>query len=238
MIIFYTSIAALFSIAGALFTIKAGELNKKFISRTLAVSSGIMISVTFLHILPESFALSASKTSFSFLAAIFLLFLIENFTIINSCSEFVEDCRIHTVSFFAVLALGIHSLLDGFNIGISFGIDRTAGYNILFATILHKFADGITLASIMKHSGDKRKKILLTSVLIALTTPLGTIVSLILNSGFSSMLPAALGITAASFVYISMTEIIPHLHRERDYFSPLMFFAGCSAAFMIHFIGE
>lgn len=234
MMFFSTILAASFSIIGSIIVLKTEKTNRNILSLLLALSSGIMLSVAFLDILPESFELSKAKSAYGFIATITALFIIENFTIINSCKEFLEDCHLHTISIFAIVALFTHSLLDGFNIGISLIVNTIAGINILFATILHKIVDGITLAAIMKHSKRAEKEIILMSTIIAIATPVGTFLSYYLQVNFSNFIPIAMSISAGVFTYISMTEIIPDIHKERNYFLPFIFMAGIFIVLLIH----
>lgn len=229
-------IAALFSLGAAMWVIKKGEAERPFIARLLAFSSGIMIAVSFLHFLPEGYALNAAQTSWGFLLTILFLFSIENFTVMNSCSEFVEDCHLHHLSFFAFFALTLHSLIDGFNISVGFSIDGAVGINSVLAVMMHKFADGITLASLMKHNGLEKRKIFWSVLLMSAATPCGTLFSSALINSFNTFLPLLTGISAASFLYIATTEIIPHLHREKRISSPALLLAGYIFVFAVHLI--
>jgi len=238
MPIILTFIAALLSIIGTIIVLRTGKANKKILSMILAFSSGIMITVAFWDILPEAFQMSKIITSLSFIIAIIFFFITENFIIINSCNEYIEDCHLHTITILSIIALSIHSLLDGFNIGIGLILGKIAGLNIFLAIILHKIADGITLAAIMKHSSENDRKIFLTSIFISIATPIGTALSYYLKLNLSNLIPLGLGIASASFTYISMTEIIPNLHKERNYLLPIMFLIGCLIVFTIHIILE
>jgi len=233
----FSSIAFLSSIFGGLLFLKLQKINKKFIAIILAFSAGILISVSFLHILPESYAISEAKTAIGFLATVFILFLIENFTFSNSCSEFIEDCHFHKLSIFAFMALGMHSFIDGVNISVAANLKSAAGFNIILALIMHKFADGLTISSIMKNENIENWKIIKSLIIISLLTPIGSI-----SAGyflqFQGLIPIFMSISAGTFIYISMTEIIPELHKDKNIFMPFILLSGYLFVFIIHIFME
>ncbi|MEW5950993.1 MAG: ZIP family metal transporter [Elusimicrobiota bacterium] len=238
MILFFSFIAAIFSLVSAFWALKKGFAERNQISKILAFSSGIMISVSFLHFLPEGYSQNSSMTSWSFLMAVLVLFSLENFTVMNTCSEFVEDCHMHSLGFFAFAAMTLHSFIDGFNISVGFSFGKAVGFNSLAAVMMHKFADGITLAAILRHAGFSDKKNIFYAALMSFATVVGSAMSYRLISSFSYYSPVLLGISAGSFIYISATEIIPHLHREKRFSSPFLFLGGYLFVFLIHFMAE
>ncbi len=238
MTFIFSITAALFSIAAAIWVLKKGGTRREFITKILAFSSGIMIAVSFLHFLPEGYGQNSQATSWSFLLTVLFLFSMENFTMMNSCSEFVEDCHMHSLGFFAFFAMSLHSMMDGFNISVGFSVDSAVGFNSLAAVMMHKFADGITLSSLLKHAGFSDRKNIVYVGFMGLATVLGAAISSYFISFSSRYMPALFGISAGSFIYIAATEIIPHLHRERRRSSPLLLFFGYIFVFIIHIMAE
>lgn len=233
-----STIAAISSILSAIWVLTKGQTHRDFINRILAFSSGIMIAVSFLHLMPEGYSLNAQMASWSFLLTIFFLFSIENFTVMNSCSKFLENCHIHSFGFFAFFAISIHSMIDGLNISVGFSVNSTVGFNSISAVMMHKFADGITLSSLLKHAGFSDRKNIIYVTFMGLATVLGATVSSYFISFAYAYMPALFGISAGSFIYIAATEIIPYLHRERRLSSPLLLLLGYFFVFMTHFLME
>ncbi|MBI4655906.1 MAG: ZIP family metal transporter [Elusimicrobia bacterium] len=231
-----SSLAAMIcTLAGAFLVFGYGDQNKKFLSRTLAFSSGILVSAAFVEILPEGFALGSSNASFGCLTALFVLFLLENFTIFNTCKEYVEGCDIHAMGTFAFMAMSLHSLTDGFNIAVGFGSSGTAGLNVSLGIILHKFVDGITIVSILLHSGKTAKNSMWLAFILSVMTPLAALgVQPALGSVPEAAMAFLLGLSGGSFVYISLADALPRLHKTPDRMLPPAFLAGCAVVFLIH----
>ncbi|MDO8803713.1 MAG: hypothetical protein Q7R35_04730 [Elusimicrobiota bacterium] len=153
MVILFSILAVIFTLTGAGAVLKFGGFSKKVLARALAYAAGVLISVALLDIIPAGFSLNANALSYGALTALLALFTLENFAAYSSCSEFMEDCEVHTFGTVALAAMGLHSLLDGFNIAVGFAPGTISGVNVSLGVILHKFADGVTLASLLLHAG-------------------------------------------------------------------------------------
>ena len=239
MVIIFSIIAVVFTLAGAGAVLRFGGFSKTFLTRALAYAAGVLTAVALTDILPAGFALNALMLSYGALTALFALFTLESFAASNSSNEFLEDCHVHHLGAFALAAMGLHSLLDGFNIAVGFAPGTVAGLNVALGVILHKFADGITLVSLLLHAGKTRRQSLNFSLWLAAATPAGALLAAPLLKSLTPGAEAfALGLSGGSFLYIAMTDILPRLHKNRDRLIPLIFALGLATVFLIHFLGE
>lgn len=191
------------------------------------MGSGILLAVTFLEILPEAWERDSSVGSWGVLAAFLLLFALESFTTMHSCPEYLEECAAHVVGWTALVAMSLHSLLDGFNLSVSFQASRATGATVGLALALHKFADGLTLTSLFRESGYSPRNSFWICSLLALATPLGSLLSApILSRVGPEVLAALLGFTAGSFLYIGAADILPRIHKAHDKLCPVLFTVG------------
>jgi zinc transporter ZupT len=123
----------------------------------------------------------------------------------------------------AFLGLSIHSLVDGIAVGSTFRFSPSLGLTASFAVIFHKLGDGLALSSLLMIAGETRKKTILSSIAIAIATLLGAVLSYsLIGSSPPILLSSLLGISGASFIYVSTSDLLPELHRERK-FSHLIF---------------
>ncbi|OGR98238.1 MAG: hypothetical protein A2016_08025, partial [Elusimicrobia bacterium GWF2_62_30] len=183
--------------------------------------------------------LNAQYVSYGALTALFILFTLETFAAHSACNEFMEDCHVHHIGLFALLAMGLHSLLDGFNIAVGFAPGTVAGVNVALGVILHKFADGITLVLLLLHAGKTRSEAIKFSLLLAAATPAGAFIAApLLKSVPPGAEAFALGLSGGSFLYIAMADILPRLHKQSDRLSPLIFPLGFLTVFLTHLLGE
>ncbi len=238
MVILFSILAVVFTMSGAAAVLKLGGFSRTFLARALAYAAGVLISVALLDILPAGFGFDAQALSYGALAGLLALFTLETFAAHSSCSEFMEDCHVHDIGAFALAAMGLHSLLDGFNIAVGFSSGSAAGFNVALGVILHKFADGVTLVSLLLHAGRTPRKALVFSLWLAAATPFGALVAAPLLRALPAGAEAfALGLSGGSFLYIAMADILPELHRHDDKFARLIYPAGYLTVYLIKKLG-
>lgn len=239
MVILFSFLAVVFTLAGSLAVLKFGGFSKTFLARALAYAAGVLISVALLDIIPEGFNLDPAMLSYGAMAALLAMFTLEAFAAHSSCSEFMEECHVHHIGAFAMAAMTLHSLLDGFNIAVGFASGSMAGVNVALGVILHKFADGITLVSLLLHAGRSPRQALKFSLLLAAATPLGALVAAPLIQNLPAGAEAfALGLSGGSFLYIAMADILPRLHKAYDRLTPVVFPLGFATVFLMRYLGE
>jgi zinc transporter ZupT len=239
MVILFSIIAVIFTLAGAGAVLKFGGFSKTFLARTLAYAAGVLIAAAVLDIIPAGFGLNSAALSYGVLAALGALFTLETFAAHSACSEFMEDCHVHHMGAFAMAAMTLHSLLDGFNIAVGFAPGAVAGLNVALGVVLHKFADGITLASLLLHAGKSRRDTLLYSLALAAATPAGAFIAAPLIQNIPPGAEAfALGLSGGSFLYIAMADILPRLHKAYDRLTPAIFPLGFATVMLIRYFGD
>ena len=203
------------------------DWSKLNIWRILAFGSGILLSVSFIHVVPEAFQLSPNFACLGILAALLMLFSIEGFTMMHSCAEFAEDCPVHIVGWSAFGALSLHGLLDGAAISVAFQESGGLGRIVAAAILVHKFTDGLTLTGLLLSADYSRQKCLKIVTILALTTPLGVLIFAPIADHFpASMMGALLGFVAGGFFYVGASDILPRLHKVRDAYCWVTFAFG------------
>ncbi|MBI5209495.1 MAG: ZIP family metal transporter [Elusimicrobia bacterium] len=219
-------------------------LSRLGMRRLFAIRAGILLAVAFTEILPEGLHLSRAAAGWSALLAFALLHAAGSIAMLDTCPEYLQECRVHylpTPSYLtsaggaALLALSLHSFLDGVNLAVSFGAGLPVGAAVGVAVVLHKVADGFTLSSLLRQSKTPQPRIWAVLALVAAATPLGCAVSAL---GFAGLPPQAtaalLGVAAGSFVHIGATDILPLVHRRSDRASILYFSLAAAAVFLLH----
>jgi zinc transporter ZupT len=214
----FTLLAFGMTFVGGLTHAAQALLSRAGLSRLFSVRAGILLAVALTEILPEAWLLDGVATGWAAVGAFLLLFALGNYAMIDSCGEYMEDCRVHYLGWTAMLALSLHSFLDGFNLAVAFDAGAKAGVAVGLALALHKIADGFTLVSLFHQAKFSRRKTLRPLVLVALATPLGA--WLCAGASLSAM-PAVLeasllGFAAGSFIYVAAADILPRMHRGGD----------------------
>jgi zinc and cadmium transporter len=238
-ILFYGTIAGLATILGIIAMSKKQQwalTNSHYIN---SFAAGLILGLVFFHLLPEAIELS----EISFIATFFgffVFFTLENFIVIHSGSEIhfcydEESDSIHTsprLGLMAFSGLALHSFIDGIIIGVGFEISAEIGFLAAVAVILHEVPEGITsFALITKAIPDKAR---ILSLIVAVSTPLGAIISLLFIGVIGEeLIGILLAIASGTFLYVAAADLLPETHGAKNIQNLVTFIIG---AFFIYSI--
>jgi zinc transporter ZupT len=230
-LLLFTLLAFGMTFVGGLTHAAQALLSRAGLSRLFSVRAGILLAVALTEILPEAWDVSRAYAGWAAVGAFLLLFALGQYAMADACGEYMEDCRAHHLGWTAMLALSLHSFIDGFNLAVSFTAGQKAGIAVGLALALHKIADGFTLVSLFHQAKYSAQKTLSLLVLVALATPIGAWVCA--HASLSSLPPALeaslLGFAAGSFIYVAAADVLPRMHKhghEHDPKGVLYFAAG------------
>jgi len=202
----------------------------------MSFAGGVLISVSVIHIAPES--LEFSETSpFYFLAGYFGLFLTNQFFQTFFCPG--GNCG-ESKGWISVLGIGFHSFVDGVIYAITFNVSIFTGILAAIGMVLHEFPEGIVSFLLLKRMGiDEKKSSLIALLTAGLSTPLGTLVSFffirnIAGEDLGYLLATAGGV----LLYVGATHLIPEVEKESKRFSFLTLLGGVLVALIIVFTGH
>ncbi|MFA6316627.1 MAG: ZIP family metal transporter [Elusimicrobiota bacterium] len=235
MLVLLVSLAFAMTFAGGL--IPAGVVTRVGMRRLFAVRAGILLAVAFTELLPEGLALHRSLAGWTALAAFGLLYALGSLAMLDSCPEYLQECRVHYLGAAALLALSLHSFLDGFNLAVSFGAGQAAGLAVGTAVVLHKIADGFTLTSLLRQSGLSSGRTWGILAFVASATPLGCALSSLGMADLPRPVTASLmGFAAGSFIHIGATDVLPLVHRREDRASIAAFVLALGGVSLLHLL--
>ena len=131
---------------------------------------------------------------------------------IHACEE--HGCHYHTVGMAAFSGLAIHGVIEGLALGSSLVLPPLA-FLVLVAILAHKAPSGFALTSILRLAGKSKRQILLFSLGVALSGPLGLLLAyfFLQSQEYQSAAGCLLALSAGTFVYIGACDLLPELHR-------------------------
>lgn len=230
----FSVLAVVATVLGGFLILRRQKWAERNLWRVLAFGSGVLLAMTFLHLLPEAWSVNARVTGVAVVTAMVLLLAAEQFTVVHACGEVGEHCTVHRVGNPALAALFVHSLADGLAIAFSFRSSEPLGTAVGVAVIAHKCSDGMTLSTLFLDSGHSRPKTAGLVGLLALATPLGVMLGLSTGPWASgTVLAALLGLAAGGFIYISMADILPRIHKSRDLWCWVLIVAGVAVSALL-----
>ncbi|MFP4316883.1 MAG: ZIP family metal transporter [Desulfovibrionales bacterium] len=176
----------------------------------MSYAAGVLITISFLHIIPESFEQSASAPLF-LLLGFFGLHLVNRVLHVH-----LHEHKHHAHGIIPMVGIGFHSLLDGAIYSVTFNVSIFTGALAALGMILHEFPEGIVTYILLNQAGySSRKSFVLAFAAAGLSTPLGTLLSYPFISALSGpVLGRLLAISAGALLYVGATHLLPKTERE------------------------
>ena len=114
----------------------------------------------------------------------------------------------------AFLGLSAHTLFDG--IALASAAQEGVGLTAFIAIFAHKVPSSLSLASILRTEGRGAKAVMSYVLAYGLMVPLGALGYFALGSAISlsHVAPRALAFSAGTFLYIAVSDLLPHIRRH------------------------
>jgi zinc and cadmium transporter len=215
---------------------------QKYSVHVVSVAAGVLLGTAFFHLFPEAQELVGEGTYFWILIGFVCFFIIEAFVGFHACreeDESSEKSHEHVLGAMAGLGIFVHSILDGVAIGIGYEVSPEIGLITAIAVMVHELPEGIFTFSLLLHSGMKLKKAVWWTLAVALATPLGTLVTLLIAPEISERnLGVLLAMAGGSFLYIAASDLIPESHKARSLRTAALTLLGLVFVFFLNRIGH
>ena len=200
----------------------------------ISFAGGVLVSTAFLVLLPEA----AAKTSVwaaATLGGVILLFTVEHFMAIHECQE--AECDIHNIGTVTALGIGIHSFIDGVVIGAGFEANLTLGIITALAVIVHELPEGAFTYGLLIANGEAPRKALAIGWIVALATPVGTVLTFLVLRGMGAgVLGAMLAFSAGTFIYVGTADLLPQIHRRPNLRLLAIMLAGVAFVILLGYL--
>jgi zinc and cadmium transporter len=187
----------------------------KLVPGLVSYAVGTLLGVALLVILPEALAhLPPLRVMGSLLGGIMLFFLLEKLVLWRHCHT--HDCEAHgSAAPMVVIGTAFHNFLDGVVIGTAVLTSIPLGVSTALAVLTHEIPQELGDFAILLHSGYSRRRALALNVLSGVTAVGGAILAVFTLDWLPVLSEYVLSVSAASFLYIAMADLIPDLHRGR-----------------------
>ena len=224
--------AALVTSAGIYVIRRFEQWGRKNTIYFICFAAGVLISVSFLHIIPKAFSMN-SDAPFYLLGGYLSLHLSNRFINAFVCDK-ASDAQ-YGIGLVPMLGIGFHSFIDGFIYSITFTVSIFTGLLAATGMVLHEFPEGIITYLLLKRGGFReRTSLIFAFFAAALTTPLGMLVSYPLISKIDKpLLGALLAFSAGALVYVGATHLLPQAETEQKRYSLFALGVGILVAAVI-----
>lgn len=187
----------------------------KLIPWLVSYAVGALLGASMLDILPKTLEQLPAREVFPvLLLGILLFFVLEKLVLWRHCHT--HDCEVHDGAVLpVVVGDGFHNFVDGAVIAAAAMTSLPLGITTAVAVTAHEIPQEVGDFAILLHAGYSRSKALMLNVLSALASIVGAIAAFVAFDRIPALLPYFLALSAASFLYVAMADLIPGLHRGR-----------------------
>jgi zinc and cadmium transporter len=193
----------------------------------VSFATGTLLGAALLGLLPHAVqgvgVDRAHEIGVALVAGIGLFFVLEKLVLWRHCH--VDECETHTPhdhhrdkasATLVLIGDSIHNALDGVLIAAAFLTNESLGIVTAVAVMAHEIPQEVGDFAILLHSGMSRGRALLFNLATSLTSVIGGVVAYVALRETLGLLPFALAIAAACFLYVAVADLIPGLHRRVD----------------------
>ena len=228
-IILFGLVAAGAEILGGSVVLMKREWPQKIQEYLLALGAGFILALVLLDLIPESIAGIGATAPLLILLGFSMMHFAEH-TLVGHL-HFGEEVHPEVMmskiaSYSAFWGLFIHAFFDGVSISAGMQYDFPLGLMIFFAILLHKFPEGLTIASIMLAAEQPRRNAFWASAGTGAGTMLGIVTMFLLKSINADIIGYAFAFSAGAGMYVGASDLIPEINRSKNRIAPIVVFVG------------
>lgn len=214
MVILFALLGSVGAIAGAALLLAFPEaVQRRLLPCLLSYATGTLLGAAFLGMIPRSLAsLPPSTAGAAVLGGIVVFFVLEKLVLWRHCHD--ESCDAHGGGALILMGDALHNLVDGVMIASAFLTSVPLGVTASLAVIAHEVPQEVGDFAILLDSGYGRARAFGLNLLSSLATLPGAVAGWLWLDGVREAIPYVLAISAASFVYIAIADLVPRLHQR------------------------
>jgi zinc and cadmium transporter len=180
----------------------------------ISYATGTLLGAAFLGMIPASLKQAPAVTVMvTALTGIVIFFILEKFVLWRHCHE--GECEAHgRVGPLILIGDAFHNFVDGVVIAAAFLTSIPLGITAALAVIAHEVPQEIGDFAILLDNGYSRTKAMVLNGLSSVATLPGAVAAYFWLGETRAAAPFILALSAASFIYIAMADLIPELHRQ------------------------
>jgi zinc and cadmium transporter len=216
---------ALSALVASLFLLVPETRRGAWLPHLISFATGALLGAALLKLLPQAVERAGLEqvhlVGFAAAAGILAFFVLEKFVLWRHCHA--HDCDSHGAhqqhrnrasGLLILVGDAIHNALDGVLIAAAFLTDIRLGIVTTVAVIAHEIPQEVGDFAILLHSGMSRRRAFAMNLAVSLSSVVGGLVAWIALGNAMQLLPYALAVAAASFLYVAVADLIPGLHRR------------------------
>ena len=202
------------------------KLNKKIEKILLGFASGVMIAASIWSLIMPSINMAEEQGIIAWIPAavgfllgiVFLLTLDSLIPHMHLESEKPEGVKSKLKkTTMMVFAVTLHNIPEGMAVGVTFagamlgnaGITAAGALALAIGMAIQNFPEGAIISMPLKSEGVSKPRAFLYGALSGIVEPIGAIITILLTSMITPILPYLLSFAAGAMIYVVVEELIP-----------------------------
>lgn len=175
---------------------------------------GTLLGAALLSLLPEALlTLPPPRVFATLLGGILTFFALEKLVLWRHCHD-DHDCEVHrSTTSMVLIGDAVHTFVDGAVIAAAALVSLPLGLTTALAITAHEIPQQAGDVAILLSAGQSRGRAWTLTAVAAGGGVLGALAMLLFGEHLPGVLPYALSFAAGNFLYVAMSDLIPHLHR-------------------------
>ncbi|MEP7243658.1 MAG: ZIP family metal transporter [Gammaproteobacteria bacterium] len=229
LIVLFTALGGVVSVIFAgVFLLVPDVPRARVLPHLVSFATGALLGAALLALIPEALERAGTGGAYgigvALVGGIVLFFILEKLVLWrhSHSGEYADhgahhahhEHREQASAVLVIIGDSIHNALDGVIIGAAFLTDLRLGIVTAVAVMAHEIPQEVGDFAVLLHSGMSRGRALLMNLLSSLTSVIGGVFAYFALGSTMQMLPYAIAVAAACFIYVAMADLIPGLHRR------------------------
>lgn len=230
------------ALGSALILALAQERRRKALPWLISYATGVLLGAAFLAMIPEALTgAQPANVAAALLAGVVGFYALEQWLLWRHCHD--ESCETHgRAGALILVGDGFHNFVDGVVIAAAFLTSVPLGVAVSLAVIAHEIPQEVGDFAILLDNGYAPRTAFVLNTLSASTALPGALLGYFWLPAIEQAIPYVLAISAASFIYIALADLVPSLHkRVRSGTAALQFvllLAGIATIALLHGGGQ
>lgn len=208
MILIYNAILFVLTLIGGSVPLWYKNWSERSMKYLLAFSGAFLLSITFLHLIPESIEEIGPIAGMLLLFGFFIQQFFQKFThgVEHGHAHIEHSEHKHVTVWPILIGLSVHAFGEGLPLGITYS-DEGVLPSLFLAIALHKLPEAMLIMSLFYHEY-KKKNTILVLVLFSLITPFASLLAYYLGHEFTfvaTLIHWMIPVIAGAFIHISTT---------------------------------
>lgn len=216
-----TIIAGLSTMLGTIFIFLKNQ-NEKIIIKSLSFAAGVMITVSIMDLIPESYELL--KNIFPMFPTIIyiLIFIVLGIIFSMLIDKYLPDNlsgnNLYKIGIISMLAIILHNIPEGIATFMASNTDINLGISMTIAIALHNIPEGISISIPIYYSTKSKTKALFYTFISGVSEPLGALITYLFLQPFinDKIMGFLFSIIAGIMIHIATYELLPTANKYKD----------------------